>query len=199
MTQVTGTRRTRTEHSEAAGVLSIAVAVGIPALLALFGLIAYGFAAISWASAIVWGAFAALVMAGVVALGRRMGMTRMHLGEMLGSMFAERNTSASRTTGMGIHLINGSLLAVAWAYTMTLFGWATTWFSGMVWGLFISLLALLLFSSIGLIHPKIRAGEQDDPGPAASNFGRYTPAGVVMAHLVYGLVLGMLYQLVPLS
>jgi len=44
----------------------------------------------------------------------------------------------------------------------------------------------------------MRRGEQDDPGPAATNFGSVTPMGSLVGHLVYGLALGLGYSLWPL-
>lgn len=195
----TGTSKTQTEHSQTRAVISVTMAMGIPAALAIGGLLAMGWGVISWAGAIIWGAVAALAMAIFMAMGRSMGMTTMNLADLLGSTVAEPNTTASNTIGMGIHLMNGALLAIAWTYTMAIFAWPATWLSGLLWGAFVSLLALLMFSSLGAIHPKIRAGKQDDPGPAGTNFGKQTPVGIVMAHLVYGLVLGVLYQWIPLA
>ncbi len=60
-------------------------------------------------------------------------------------------------------------------------------------------LALLMMSTIGSVHPAIRRGEQEDPGPAALRFGAMTPMGSLLGHLVYGLVLGLTYDAWPLS
>jgi hypothetical protein len=49
------------------------------------------------------------------------------------------------------------------------------------------------------VHPATRRGEQDDPGPAAVHSGRMTPMGSLLGHLVYGLVLGLGYSLLPLG
>lgn len=198
MTITTGTTDTQTEHSQPRAIAGVAVAVSVPALLAIIGLFAMGFGAISWGGAIIWGVLAALVMWMFMAMGRAMGMTEMNLLDMMGSIYTQPGTSTSKGIGMGIHLVTGASLAISWAYTMALFAWPATWLSGMLWGGFVSLLAILLFSSMGVLHPKIRSGEQNDPGLAGMNLGRATPAGVVMAHLVYGLVLGGLYQVAPL-
>lgn len=199
MSIITGTDDTQTEHSQAAGVLGILAAIAIPALLATIGISAYGWEAISWFGVIVWGVVAALAMSGFVAVGRAIRMTRMDISRLLGSIFAEPGTSEARFAGMGVHLMMGVLLAAAWAYTMLVFGWPTSWFSGLLWGAFVSLLALLVFSSIGVIHPRIRRGDEEDPGPGGTNLGKMTPVGVIAGHLVYGIVLGGLYQVAPLG
>lgn len=126
-------------------------------------------------------------------------MTRMDLLDLLGSMFAEPGTSASRATGALIHHMNGALLAVAWAYGVAMIGWSANWISVLWWGVVLWILALLMMTTIGAVHPAIRRGEQDDPGTAATNFGKMTPMGSLIAHLIYGIVLGLLYQTWPLG
>ena len=195
----TGTPDTRTEHSAPIGYLNELIAFGIPAALLIGGIATFGFDGISWLGALVWGIVAAAVMSGFVAVGRVIGMTTIDLLDLLGSTVYEPETVRSRTLGFGIHLAIGAILAVTGAYSLALIGWAITWLSGMVWGAFVSVLALLMLSSIGLLHPKIRAHHQADPGPGATHFGSLTPIGVIMGHLIYGLVFGGLYQAWPLA
>jgi hypothetical protein len=95
--------------------------------------------------------------------------------------------------------VNGALLAVAWAYGAALVGAPANWISALVWGVILWLQALLMMTTIGAVHPAIGHGQQDDPGPAATHFGRMTPVGSLLGHLVYGVVLGLTYQTWPLG
>ncbi|WP_159943344.1 MULTISPECIES: hypothetical protein [unclassified Nocardiopsis] len=63
----------------------------------------------------------------------------------------------------------------------------------------LTVLALVMLSSVGAVHPAMRRGREGDPGAAARNFGSMTPPGSLMGHLVYGLVLGLGYQYLPLG
>lgn len=54
-------------------------------------------------------------------------------------------------------------------------------------------------TSVGAVHPAIRRRQQDDPGTAATNFGKMTPMDSLLGHLVHGFVLGILYQIWPLG
>ena len=83
---------------------------------------------------------------------------------------------------------------MAWAYGAALIGAPGNWASALVWGFILWLLGLLMMTTIGVVHPAIRRGQQDDPGPAATHFGRMTPVGSLLGHLVYGLVLGLTYH-----
>lgn len=82
---------------------------------------------------------------------------------------------------------------------MALVGLPTNWLTAVGWGAILWALALLMMSTMGAVHPAIRRGEQEDPGPAATNFGAMTPMGSLMGHLAYGLVLGLAYQTWPLG
>lgn len=91
------------------------------------------------------------------------------------------------------------MLAIAWAYGAALFDLPANWATGLGWGVVLTVLALLTMSTIGAVHPAMRHGQQDDPGPAATHFGTMTPLGSLMRHLVYGAVLGLTYQAWPLT
>lgn len=70
---------------------------------------------------------------------------------------------------------------------------------GGLWGAVMWILALIMMTSIGAVHPAIRSGKVEDPGPAATNLGKGTPVGSLIGHLVYGVVFGWLYNNWPLT
>jgi branched-subunit amino acid ABC-type transport system permease component len=84
-------------------------------------------------------------------------------------------------------------------YGAALLGLPANWITALVWAVVLTGLALLMMTTIGVMHPAMRAHRQDDPGPAATHFGAMTPMGSLMGHLVYGLVLGLGYSLWPLG
>lgn len=194
-----GTPGTRTQHTPSLSALGAMTAMGIPALLAIVGIITLGWDAIAWGGAILWGLVATFAFWLFMVMGKAMGMTKMDLLDMLGSMFTRPHTGTSRALGFGMHHINGVLLAIAGAYGAQLVDWSLNWASGLIWGFVLWTLALLLMTSVGGVHPAMRHGDEEDPGTAAVNFGRMTPLGSLMGHLVYGLVLGVLYQNWPLG
>lgn len=175
------------------------VSMGLPMAVAVIGLATYGFGAIAWGGAIVWGIIATAAFTLFSMMGKAMGMTRMDLLDLLGSVIAPPHTARSRAIGAVIHHVNGALLGIAWAYGVVLLGAQANWASGLVWGVVLWGLALVMMSSIGAIHPQIRRGYEEDPGLAATNFGKMTPIGSLMGHLVYGVLLGGLYQMWPLG
>ena len=46
----------------------------------------------------------------------------------------------------------------------------------------------------GTMHPLMRTGQMPAPGLFVSNLPRMTMVGFLMIHLVYGLVVGVLYE-----
>lgn len=186
-------------RSPLAGPLGLLVSMAVPAAIAVVGVAVLGFDEIDWAGAAVWGVVATAAFTLFSLIGAAMGMTRMDLLDLLGSMVARSGSAASRTIGGLVHHMNGALLAIAWAYGVALVGLPANWATGLAWGAVLTVLALWMMSAIASVHPAIRRGEQADPGPAATNFGALTPLGSLMGHLVYGVVLGLTYDAWPLS
>ncbi len=79
------------------------------------------------------------------------------------------------------------------AFGAALFAIPADWRWGLGWGAILWALALLMFSTVGAVHPAIRKGEEPDPGPAGIRLGKMTPIGSLMGHLVYGAILGLGY------
>lgn len=194
-----GTPETRTEHSVGLAIVGLMISMGLPAAVAIIGIAALGWNEIHWLGAIVWGMVATFAFTSFGMMGRAMGMTRMDLLDLLGSTVAWPHTTASRAVGAMIHHVNGALLSVAWAYGVALVDLPANWATAVAWSIILWMLALLMMTTMGAVHPAIRKGTQDDPGTAATNFGKMTPLGSLLGHIVYGVVLGLTYQTWPLS
>jgi hypothetical protein len=198
-TIVTGTERRHARHSMALAPIGFMISMAVPVAVIAAGIVLEGWGAINWASAVVWGAVATVVFTLFSMMGKAMGMTRMDLLDLLGSVATRPHTPQSKAVGAVVHLMNGAILAVGWAYAARLIGVELNWVSAMAWGAVLWLLALLMMSTMGAVHPAIRQRRQDDPGTAATNFGTMTPVGSLMGHLVWGAVLGLLYAAWPLG
>jgi hypothetical protein len=196
---IRGRSEARTQHSPVLAPLGFMLSMAIPAAITIIGIVVLGWGEIHWLGAIVWGVVATLAFTLFSLMGSAMGMTRMDILDLLGSMLAQPGSTASRAVGAVIHHANGALLAIAWAYGVALIGLPANWLTGLGWGAILTLLALLMLSTIGAVHPASRRGEQEDPGLMATNFGAMTPLGSLMGHLVYGLVLGLTYQTWPIG
>jgi hypothetical protein len=199
MTVFPGTQRARAEHTIPWGAVGLMLSMAPPVILIVAGVALHGWDAVSWLGAIVWGVVATLAFTVVSMMGKAMGITRMDLLDVLGSAVAGPGSSRAKIIGLGMHLTNGAVLALAWVYGAVLFGLPANWLTALAWSVVLTALALVMMSTIGAVHPAMRQGEQADPGPAATNFGRMTPVGSLAGHLVYGLVLGLTYAAWPLA
>ena len=153
-------------------------------------------------SGVLWGFVGTVFLTGLMSGSQGLGLTRMSLPFMLGTMFTADRDRA-RLVGIGVHLLNGWLLAAIYAAAFHSWRRATWWLGtgiGLVHGLFVLLVVMPLMPGL---HPRM-ANEQRGPDPTrqleppgflALNYGRRTPISVILAHLAYGGILGAFYRL----
>ncbi len=149
-----------------------------------------------------WGFVGTLILTGLMSASQGLGLTRMSLPYMLGTMFTADRDRA-KVIGFFVHLLNGWWLALIYAAAFQSWRRATWWLGtgiGLVHGLFVLVTVMPLLPGL---HPRM-ASEQRGPTPTRQleppgflglNYGRRTPLSVLAAHLVYGAVLGMFYKL----
>lgn len=156
----------------------------------------------NWGSILLWGFVATVFLTGIMAATHGLGWTRMSLPYMLGSIFTADRDRA-KLFGMVFHFMNGLLFALLYAATFESWGRAE-WWAGMAIGLVHAGFVLTAgMSFMPGMHPHM-ASEQRGPTPTrqleppgflALNYGQQTPLTVIAAHLIYGGVIGMFYQL----
>jgi hypothetical protein len=150
-----------------------------------------------------WGGWATFGLGATVALTATMlfaqlaGLSRMDIPMMLGTMFSE-NSDRARIVGFFVHLLNGQIFALFYASAFSLLGLAT-WWLGAVFGAFHGFAALMVIVPLLPGAHRRMASERggprldavlEPPGLFALNYGRETPAIALIAHVIYGLLLG---------
>jgi hypothetical protein len=153
----------------------------------------------SW---LLWGFVATIVLTTIMAGSQSLGLTRMNIPYLLGTMFTA-NRDRAKVLGVGIHLVMGWLFALLYAAAFHAWGVAT-WWHGAVIGLVHSTFLLVVgMPVLPGIHPRM-ASEQHGPTPTrqleppgllALHYGVRTPISVVLAHLIYGMILGAFYRI----
>ena len=142
-----------------------------------------------------------VVLTSILAARQGMGLTRINLPFLLGTMFTPDRQRA-RLVGFGVHLANGWGFAAIYAATFERLHRATWWLGaaiGLAHSLFVLLAAMPALPSL---HPRMASEEQgptptrqlQPPGFLALNYGRRTPVSVLLAHVAYGAILGLLYR-----
>jgi uncharacterized membrane protein YagU involved in acid resistance len=157
---------------------------------------------VNWGDLLLWGFVGTLFLTGLMAGSQGLGLTRMNLPFMLGTMFTPDRDRA-KLVGLGVHLVNGWLLALLYAAAFQSWGLATWWLGlavGLAHGLFVIVVVMPMLPGL---HPRMASEQRgpeptrqlDPPGFLALNYGRRTPLSVLFAHLVYGTILGAFYRL----
>jgi hypothetical protein len=150
-----------------------------------------------------WGALAGglvgtVVLSSSLRIAQELGLTRMDLPLLLGTVFTANRSKASMI-GYAVHFFNG--LAFAALYGLVFLavdraGWIFGGALGVVHALFAggALVNLLLPA----VHPRMGTRYTDaeetpilePPGFMLRNYGRYSVLGNVAAHLAYGAIVG---------
>jgi len=148
--------------------------------------------------ALLAGAVGAMAMLPVLYGGRAMGMTTMDLLRTLGSMMRPKGSDAEvYGIGLMMHAMMGAGFGLLHAGLLHAFDPSSTGTAtglgiliGAVHGMIVTVMMPMMLT---MGHPLVKDGTIDPPGPAMTGFGKMTPMGMVMGHVVYGLVLGAIY------
>ena len=146
---------------------------------------------------LLWGFGATVILTIILAVSKPMGMTRMDLPFLLGT-FLTSSRDRAPWYGFLMHLVIGWIFAVLYALIFRSADLHTWWFgalTGFVHGAFVLSVGLQLLAAF---HPRMAqpyrgptpTRQLEPPGFFALNYGRGTPVITMLAHLVYGGVLG---------
>ena len=126
----------------------------------------------------------------------------MNLPYMLGTLFTPDRDRA-KLYGFLVHLGMGWLFSFIYVLIFESMG-AVSWWRGVLIGILHGLFMLIvLMSLLPGLHPRM-ASEQfgpnfqrmlEPPGFLALNYGIQTPIAVLLAHVVFGAILGGFYRL----
>lgn len=152
-----------------------------------------------WAGWALFGFVATVLLTGIMVAGQFLGWSRMDMPMMLGTMFTP-NVDRARVVGVVIHAGTGQMFALLYAAAFAVLGRSGALLGGL-FGLVHGLAALtLIVPFLPGIHPRMsseRTGPEMDavlepPGFLGLNFGPATPAITLVAHVVFGITLGLL-------
>lgn len=150
------------------------------------------------------GFVATAVLTTCLAGGQGLGLSRLSMPLLLGTVFTA-NRRRANLAGFVLHLLNGWIIALVYGLLFEEWRLATWWLGallGLLQALFILVAVMPLLPSL---HPRM-ASERSGPNPTrqleppgflALNYGRFTPLATVVAHLLYGAILGAAYTLQP--
>ena len=156
----------------------------------------------NWRDWLLWGGVATLALTTVLAGSQGLGLTRINLPYILGSMFTP-NRERAKLVGFLVHLLNGWIFSLAYVAAFHSLGRSTWWFgaaAGGVQAIFVLTAGVSLLPSL---HPRMASEQRgptvtrqlEPPGFLALNYGYQTPISILVAHLIYGAILGGFYKM----
>lgn len=152
-----------------------------------------------WAGWALFGVIATTALTAVMITAQLAGLTRLDLPLLLGTIVTE-DPDRARVAGFFIHLVMGQGFALGYAASFALLDRATWWMGGILGALHVVVALAVLVPLMAGVHPHMastRAGRSstatlEPPGLFGLNYGRQTPAVAIVAHLLFGIALGVL-------
>lgn len=154
----------------------------------------------NWSSWLLWGFASTVVLTSVLAGSQGFGMTRMNIPYLLGTIFTPSRDRA-KFIGFFLHFGNGWIFSLIYVAAFQALQRSTWWFGGiigLVQAFFVLTIALPILPAL---HPRM-ANEQygptvvrqlEPPGFLGLHYGIQTPISVLIAHAVFGAILGTFY------
>ena len=154
----------------------------------------------NWSSWLLWGFVATVVLTTLLAGSQGLGMTRMNVPYLLGTIVTP-NRDRAKLIGVLLHFINGWLFSLIYVAAFQLIGRSTWWFGGLIGLVQGSFVLAVALPALPALHPRM-ANEQygptvarqlEPPGFLGLHYGIRTPISVLVAHTIFGVILGAFY------
>ena len=155
----------------------------------------------NWGEWLLWGFVGTAVLTALMAGSQGLGLSRMNLPYLLGTMFTPDRDRA-KIVGVGVHFVNGWVFSLVYVAAFHAWGTSSWWLgalTGLVHASFVLAVAMPVLPGM---HPRM-ANEQygptvvrqlEPPGFLGLHYGVRTPVSVVAAHLAFGAILGGFYS-----
>ena len=149
---------------------------------------------------LLWGFVATVVLTTLMAAAQGLGLTRMSIPLLLGTMLTPSRDRAM-AIGPAVHLLNGWLFAFLYIAGFEALDTATWWLGAAGGALHALFVLTVLMPLMPALHPRMVSEsfgptvnrQLQPPGFMALNYGRGTPIVALLAHVAYGAVLGAFY------
>lgn len=142
--------------------------------------------------AVVAGIVGTMAISMVMAMAPKMGMPKMDIVGMLGSMF---NPNGNRSLGWMMHMMMGIVFAIVYAILWQALG-SVSYGTGVLFGVGHWLIAGTMMGMMGVMHAGIKAGTVSAPGVLMfNNGGMLGFMGGLVGHAIFGIVVTLVYSL----
>ncbi|GAB3039479.1 hypothetical protein GCM10027052_19610 [Parafrigoribacterium mesophilum] len=154
-----------------------------------------------WSGWALFGLIATAALTAAMITAQLAGLTRLDFPLVLGTIFTE-DPDKARIAGFFLHLVIGQGFALGYAATFALVHQASWWLGALLGLLHVAVALTVLLPLVPGVNPRMAsesAGPSstavlEPPGLLGLNYGIQTPTVAIVAHLIYGVVLGLLLQ-----
>jgi len=149
-----------------------------------------------------WGFASTVVLTSILAGSQGIGLTRMNIPYLLGTIFTPSRDKA-KFIGFFLHFANGWMFSLLYVAAFHALGKATWWWGALIGLVQATFVLTMLMPILPAMHPRM-ANEQygptvvrqlEPPGFLGLHYGIRTPISVVIAHVVFGAILGGFYTI----
>jgi uncharacterized membrane protein YagU involved in acid resistance len=154
----------------------------------------------NWSSWLFWGFASTIVLTSILAGSQGLGITRMNIPYLLGTMFTPSRDKA-KFIGILLHFVNGWIFSLIYVAAFQVLHFATWWFGGLIGAVHATFILTVALPVLPALHPRI-ANEQygptvarqlEPPGFLGLHYGIRTPISIMVAHIIFGMILGGFY------
>jgi len=150
---------------------------------------------------LVWGLGATIVLTTLLAGSQGLGLTRMNLPYVLGAMVTTDRDRA-KVLGIAMHVVNGWVFSAVYVAAFHVWGGPAWWKGALVGAVHAAFVLVVVMPALPGMHPRMASETRgptvvrglEPPGFLAMHYGARTPVSVVLAHVVFGIILGTFYR-----
>jgi hypothetical protein len=150
---------------------------------------------------VVWGFGSTIVLTTILAGSQGLGLTRMNIPYLLGTLFTA-NRDRAKVYGVGLHLVNGWIFSFVYVAAFHAADRFSAWFGAVIGFVHAAFVLVVGLPVLPGMHPRMASEvrgptvvkQLEPPGFLGRNYGLQTPICVLVAHLVYGAMLGLFYS-----
>ncbi len=142
-------------------------------------------------NSVIAGIAATIVFTMILMMAPKMGMPKMDIVNLLGSMFSAKSNPV---LGWMMHLMMGIVFALIYAFLWSLGFGAATWGIGLLFGAVHWLIVGMVMGMIPMMHVGIKSGAVRAPGLWMTNNGGVMAfMGGLFGHAIFGAVTALVY------
>jgi uncharacterized membrane protein YagU involved in acid resistance len=151
----------------------------------------------AWDRILLWGFAATAVLTIVLQGSQGLGLSRLSLPFLIGTLFSGRRARAS-VVGFLVYLLGGWGFAFLYVLLLADLGGSPAWAGALIGLMHALFLLVVVLPLLPLVHPRM-ASEYDSPTPVRRleppgflglNYGYRTPLTTMAGHVLYGGILG---------